>query len=77
MRLIDRMLLVLHSIAGVILVPTYELHLTTDPTCRRYVEPRYRSWLDRASRGHSCTPCMTARAFGRFDELIRPRDTES
>lgn len=76
MRLTDRLILTLHSLARVIQTPTHELHLTTDPTCRRYVEPRYRTWLDRASRGESCTPCMRARAFGALAPFIVPKPTD-
>ena len=39
-------------------------HLTTDPACMDYRAPRPGSWLDRASRGLECEPCMVRRAFG-------------
>lgn len=39
-------------------------HLTTDPACDHYRAPRTGSWLDRASRGLECEPCMIRRAFG-------------
>jgi len=42
-------------------------HLTTDPACVRYRAPRAGSWLDRASRGLECEPCMVRRAFT-FDD---------
>lgn len=42
-------------------------HLITDPACVRYRAPRAGSWLDRASRGLECEPCMVRRAFT-FDD---------
>jgi hypothetical protein len=38
-------------------------HLTTDPACEKHRAPRAGSWLDRASRGLECEPCMIRRAF--------------
>lgn len=38
-------------------------HLTTDPSCVEHRAPRPGSWLDRASRGLECEPCMIRRAF--------------
>lgn len=39
-------------------------HLSTDPACVEHKPPRAGSWLDRASRGLECEPCMVRRAFG-------------
>lgn len=39
-------------------------HLTTDPACAEHRAPRPGSWLDRASRGLECEPCMVRRAVG-------------
>lgn len=38
-------------------------HLVTDPACEQHQPPRPGSWLDRASRGLECEPCMIRRAF--------------
>jgi hypothetical protein len=38
-------------------------HLTTDPACVNHRSTRSGSWLDRASRGLECEPCMIRRAF--------------
>lgn len=46
---------------------SYRNHLTTDPACAHYRAPRPGSWLDRASRGLECEPCMVRRAFT-FDD---------
>lgn len=45
-------------------------HLTTDPACVNFRAPRPYSWLDRASRGLECEPCMVSRALG--DDECRP-----
>lgn len=43
-------------------------HLTTDPACQHYREPR--GWrLDHASRGHGCYPCMRRRAFAPMNSI--------
>lgn len=38
-------------------------HLTTDPACVHHKAPYPGSWLDRASRGLECEPCMIRGAF--------------
>lgn len=48
---------------------SYRNHLTTDPACVNYRAARPASWLDRASRGLKCEPCMVRRAFT-FDDDV-------
>lgn len=63
MRLRDWLIILTQVLASAISGTTDDHHLTTDPACRKYRAPRHRSRLDRASRGHGCTPCMFDRAF--------------
>ena len=56
-------ILALHGLASWISGHTDDRHLTTDPACEHHRPPRPGSWLDRVSRGVSCTPCMARRAF--------------
>lgn len=51
-------------------------HLTTDPACDHYRAPRSGSWLDRASRGLECEPCMAHRAFVDHECAPLPADHE-
>lgn len=69
MRIRDRILILLHSIASAIDGLADTRHLTTDPACVEYRPTNAGTRLDRACRGVSCTPCMVGRAFGRLPEL--------
>jgi hypothetical protein len=62
-RFTDWGILALHTIASRIDGITDDLHLTTDPACEQYRPVRLGSRLHRASRGESCTLCMSRRAF--------------